>query len=275
MTTAATAFPETLAGRVERRMTELGISQAEVARRGRFNRAFISDLLVGRKTKLRDQNYMRLAQALLTTPQYLRWGTPPTADEIALLGAQGLLPVPSSGEMPISPEDLEALDRAFREPPGAPSYRIDPVAEARRPSGWGRTPAIPLFRSEGRYDGAAVMRNPAAEMVRGPYVSSTEDWYAIAIADSTMGPRYEAGDYVYAAQNTMVRSKDFVVVRVAGRIGKTPVQLGFVRQLLRRTADEIVVRQLNPNVETVIRQSALLGIDRIVLSGEIVGETDR
>jgi phage repressor protein C with HTH and peptisase S24 domain len=119
------------------------------------------------------------------------------------------------------------------------------------------------------------MRNPAAEMVRGPYVSSTEDWYAIAIADSTMGPRYEAGDYVYAAQNTMVRSKDFVVVRVAGRIGKTPVQLGFVRQLLRRTADEIVVRQLNPNVETVIRQSALLGIDRIVLSGEIVGETDR
>lgn len=275
MTTATTDLPGGLAGRVERRMIELGISQAEVARRGRFNRAFISDLLVGRKTRLRDQNYLRLAQALLTTPQYLRWGTPPSADEMALLGAQGLLPVPSSDELPISPDDLETLDLAFREPLGEASHRIDPIAEARRPPGWGRTPAIPLFRSEGRHDGAAVMRNPAAEMVRGPYVSPADDWYAIAVSDSTMAPRYEAGDYVYAAQNTTVRPKDFVVVRVASRIGKTPVQLGFVRQLLRRTPDEIVVRQLSPNSETLVRQTSILGIDRIVLSGEIVGETDR
>ena len=271
--TNTTKKPATaLAARVEQRMSELGISQAELARRGRFNRAFVSDLLVGRKANVRDQNYVRLAQALLTTPKYLRWGTPPTAEELALLGAQGLFPVPPQDEETISQEDLEALDQAFADIHPEPSDRIEPIATARRPLGWGKVPAIPLFRSEGRHDGAAVIRNPAAEMVRGPQVASAEGWYAIAIADSTMTPRYEAGEYVYAVQNSNAQAKDFVVVRVASRVGKTPVQLGFVRQLLRRTPEEIVVRQLAPNSESVIRQSTLLGVDRVVLSGEIIGD---
>ena len=38
----------TLAGRVAARMAELGLSQADIARRGRFNATFVSDLLRGK-----------------------------------------------------------------------------------------------------------------------------------------------------------------------------------------------------------------------------------
>lgn len=262
-----------IAQRVEQRMGELGISQAEVARRGRFNRAFISDIIVGRKVKLRDKNYVRLAQALLTTPQYLRFGIPPTKEELALLGADGLLPPSSEEGSEQSLEDAEALARAFDNFSFERSSWIEPIAEARHPPGWAQTPTIPLFRSEGRADGAALIRNPAAQMVRGPHFAA-RDWYALAITDATMAPRYEAGDYVYAAQGNDVRVKDYVVVRVASRVGRTPVQLAYVRQLLRRTPDEIVVRQLSPSMESVIPQGAILSIDRIILAGEVIGGAD-
>ncbi|MBO9591152.1 LexA family transcriptional regulator [Devosia sp.] len=262
-----------IAQRVEQRMEDLGISQAEVARRGRFNRAFISDIIVGRKVKLRDRNYVRLAHALLTTPQYLRFGIPPTKEEMALLGAGGLLPPSSAEGSEQSAEDMEAIARAFDDFSLEQSSRIEPIAEARRTVGWTKTPAIPLFRSEGRSDGAAVIRNPAAQMVQGPHFA-VRDWYALAIADATMAPRYEAGDYVYAAQGNDVRAKDYVVVRVASRVGRTPVQLAYVRQLLRRTPDEIVVRQLSPSIETVIPQATVLSIDRIVVAGEVFGGSD-
>lgn len=258
-----------IAQRVEQRMAELGISQAEVARRGRFNRAFISDIIVGRKVKLRDQNYVRLAQALLTTPQYLRLGIPPSSEDLALLGAEGLLPRTSDKGSDLSAEDLEAIENFSLEQ----SSWIEPIAEARRPAGWAKTPAIPLFRSEGRADGAVVIRSPAAQMVRGPQFAA-QDWYALALTDSTMSPRYDAGDYVYAAQGNEVRAKDFVVVRIASRVGRAPVQLGYVRQLLRRTSEEIVVRQLSPSIETVFPQRAILSIDRIVLAGEVFATAD-
>lgn len=258
-----------LAQRVEKRMKELGISQAEIARRGRFNRAFISDIIVGRKVKLRDQNYVRLAQALSTTPQYLRLGVLPSAEELALLGADGLLPRTGDEGPNLSTADLDAIGNFSLEQ----SSWIEPIAEARRPTGWSKTPAIPLFRSEGRADGGVVIRNPAAQMVRGPQFAA-QDWYALALADSTMSPRYDAGDYVYAAQANEVRVKDFVVVRIASKVGRAPVQLGYVRQLLRRTSEETVVRQLSPSIETVIPQRAILSIDRIVLAGEVFATSD-
>jgi hypothetical protein len=136
-----------LALRVGKRMNELGISQAEVARRGRFNRAFVSDLIVGRKTKIRDQNYLRLAQALMTTPQYLRWGIDPTPEELSQLGARDTLPA-SVNDM--SAEDLEFLGRAIEDIDFGPSNYISPIPEARQPSGWTKSQTIPMFRSEGR-----------------------------------------------------------------------------------------------------------------------------
>ncbi|MCW5721761.1 MAG: helix-turn-helix domain-containing protein [Devosia sp.] len=251
-----------LAMRVEERMKHLGLSQAEVARRGRFSRAFVSDILIGRKSDLRDQNYGKLAQALQTTVAFLRTGTPPSPEELAFLDLDDLPGTPS-GQDPIRSRTAEELSRDR-------ASRIEPLEALRHMPEWGDGFAIPLYRSEGRYDGAAVIRNPAFEVIRGPQPKSMQGWYGIAIPDSTMSPRYEAGDIIYAVQDALAHPRDFVVVRVLKRVGAAWSQVGYVRQLLRRTADEIVVRQLNPNQEISFKTSAFLFVDRIILSGEVL-----
>ena len=253
-----------LAMRVSERMKHLGLSQAEVARRGRFSRAFVSDILIGRKSELRDQNYSKLAQALQTTIDFLRTGTPPSPEELAFLDLDDLPTAPSGQDL----SDRRAAEELSRER----ASRIEPIEAIRSMPEWNDDLAIPLYRSEGRYDGAAVIRNPAIELIRAPQPKSKQGWYAIAIPDATMAPRYEAGDIVYTIQDTSARPRDFVVVRVLKRTGTTWNQVGYVRQLLRRTADEVVVRQLNPNQEITFKTSAFLFVDRIILAGEVLDE---
>ena len=50
--------------RVERRLHELGITPAEATRRGRLSRTLIYDILDGRKTNVRSDNAVKLAEAL-------------------------------------------------------------------------------------------------------------------------------------------------------------------------------------------------------------------
>lgn len=61
---------------VANRMKELGISALDVARRGRLEKTFVSDLLEGRKAAIRDRNLGRLAMALETDPEELTVPTP-------------------------------------------------------------------------------------------------------------------------------------------------------------------------------------------------------
>ena len=77
--------------RVIARMKELGLSQADVARRGKFNNAFVSDMIRGRKLTLRAYNYTRLADALVMNEEYLRTGhgeVGPAAAEATLIMRQ-------------------------------------------------------------------------------------------------------------------------------------------------------------------------------------------
>lgn len=266
-----------LAKRVVARMEELGISQSEVARRGRFNRVFISDLVRGRKKSIHSSNYNRLARALLTTPDYLRDGNPPSPEEAARLAALGQFPGAddAADETPppseLSPEDAEALSN-FEPPPSPsewkPSYRFE------------RPPRkIHAYRSGGRLDGAAIIDGFPLDEFPMPSESWLEDLYAVAMADETMVPRYEPGDYVYARKSNakaffepQARPKDYVVIMVKGRSGHKSVTLAFVRQLLRKTDHDVIVRQLKPSIETRFAPSNVVSIDRIVLSGDAIGE---
>lgn len=265
--------------RIIERMNELGISQAEVARRGRFNRAFLSDLLRGRKQSIHPSNYTPLAKALLTTPLYLRTGTKPSSEELTALEDEwtfsGVQPAPEPEPDPdpdpegpeIPEEDLDALNTAFDDLAFRPSRRTK------------QRKTVPAFRSGGRHDGAALLTDPAIDQMPVPPEGLLAKLYAVAVSDGTMSPRYEPGDFVYAQLEgtrtwpLSVRPKDYVVVRAQGRSGKEYVTVAFVRQLLRVTDDEVVVRQFNPNIETRLPRSSVFGIDRIILAGDAFGDT--
>lgn len=259
-----------LVKRILERMDQLGISQAEVARRGRFNRAFVSDLLRGKKQSIHDSNYVRLARALLTTPLYLRTGSTPSAQEMASIEDEwkfaGTRPNSEPSPTDISDDDYDAMSAAF----GHQTAPSKPRTSRN---------TVPAFRAGGRHDGAALLTDPAKDQLPSPPMRLLESLYAIAVSDDTMAPRYEPGDFVYARLDKnapwqlSVRPKDYVAVRAQGRVQKKPVTLAFVRQLLRVTDDEVIVRQFKPSIETSWPRSSIIGIDRIVLAGDAFGDT--
>ncbi len=62
---------DTLAGRVLIRMREKNLRQADINRATGFNRAFLSDLLSGKKKSINYEAITKLAQALDTSPSWL------------------------------------------------------------------------------------------------------------------------------------------------------------------------------------------------------------
>lgn len=258
-----------LAGRVAARMAELGITQADVARRGRFNATFVSDLLRGKKLTLHSGNYARLARALLTTETYLRIGTQPSDPEIGRIAAEvGWQPPPDvSADNETSPEDQAALDQVARE--FADEGTRTATTRSRGDQNSGR---FPVYRSGGRYDGASIMESFPLDQLSLPQPWQANGLYAIAISDTAMSPRYEPGDLAYAHKNANGRPKDYVSIRVKGRIGNRPVELAYVRQLLHEGKDEVIVRQISPSIETRFARDSVVGIDRILLSGEPIDD---
>jgi transcriptional regulator with XRE-family HTH domain len=230
-----------LAKRVVSRMEQLGLSQAEVARRGRFNRAFVSDLVRGKKQTLHSANLIKLARALETTPKYLH-GTEEATVQLS--------PYPVAAHA--GPDDDILLSMSPARPKQANRQSFE----------------IPTHRSTGRLDGAAVITEPSAYELPSLAELSRDEIYAIAVSDDTMSPRYQAGDYVYALPRAKVRPKDFVVVKVRAKNDSSGMTIAYVRQLLLVTPEEVIVRQLSPGLETRFPRSRYVEVEKIVLSGD-------
>lgn len=252
----------TLAGRVTTRMAELGLSQADIARRGRFNATFVSDLLRGKKLTLHAGNYGRLARALLTTQAYLKTGARPSQAEVDRIKA----------EVGWQPEDTPTL------PESSPAVAADPASIARRPADQASArPEIrkdeqlgrfPVYRSGGRFDGGSIVEDFPLYHLTLPIRVQAKDLYAVAISDTTMSPRYEPGDLAYAHKSAIAHPKDYVSVLVRGRVNYRDATIAYIRQLVHESTDEVIVRQINPSLETRFARESIEGIHRIVFAGE-------
>lgn len=251
-----------LAGRVSARMAELGLSQADIVRRGRFNATFVSDLLRGKKLTLHAGNYGRLARALLTTEAYLRAGTEPSVAEVERIKAEvGLEAESILDEAAFGPDkaaDLEAIARHF---PSGAAQRAE--IEKAEESG-----LFPVYRSGGRFDGGSIVESFPLYHQTLPIKVQAKGLYAVAVSDMSMSPRYEPGELAYAHKEALARPRDYVSILVRGRVNHREVVIAYIRQLVHETPDEVIVRQISPSIETRFARSSIVAIHRIVLAGE-------
>lgn len=118
--------------------------------------------------------------------------------------------------------------------------------------GWvGASSASRLTMAEQNLRGFVQM-HPNQQNVRDPF--------ALEVADVSMSPRYEPGEIVYLAPlRQPLPGQDCVVV--------TTEDEGLLKRFVRRTADEVVLHQLNPEKELRMPLTSVAAIHAVVGRG--------
>lgn len=103
-------MPQTLATRVQHRLTALGLSREAASRQAGLNVTYVRDLIEGRTRTPLASKLARLASALKTTPEWLLEGRgekEPSKEQLEFERVQAVL-------RRIAPEDLPQAERALR-----------------------------------------------------------------------------------------------------------------------------------------------------------------
>lgn len=254
-----------LAQRVVERLKELGISQSEAARRAGFNRAYLSDLLSGKKANLHQNNYRRLAKALEMDLRFLMTGKAPSSDE-SLESQDFEAPSETVEQFEIPEEDLQAifsmshLDNNEREHRSGVHELKDRILSK----------PVPVYRSAGgRLDGAVLISEETVESVPRPISATISDhWYVVSLSEDSMSPRFEPGEFLYVRAEKFIRPRDYVVIQVEEKVGTKWLRLGYVRRFLREADGEYIVTRLHPIEEERYPVDRVLSMDRILMTCE-------
>ncbi|MDE2467619.1 MAG: helix-turn-helix transcriptional regulator [Bradyrhizobium sp.] len=115
----------------------------------------------------------------------------------------------------------------------------------------------------GGEDGAFDLNGPTIdEVARPPKLEHIDDAYAVYMRGSSMEPKYEEGQLLYIHPTMPVRPGSYVVIQLAdGR--------AFVKRLVRKDDEKIVVEQLNPKRNITYRPAEIRALHRIVQAEEI------
>lgn len=105
-------------------------------------------------------------------------------------------------------------------------------------------------------------------LARPPALSGARDVYAIYFHGESMIPRYEPGDIGFVDPGRPVSSGDYVVVQLSGN-GDGVVTSVLVKRLVRQSAREVTLEQLNPPVVFTVPRSQVARIHRLLRSNEV------
>jgi phage repressor protein C with HTH and peptisase S24 domain len=127
---------------------------------------------------------------------------------------------------------------------------------------------VVLIQQQEMYPGDVVnwLRRP-------PSLAGRSDAYALYVVGESMVPRFRHGEAVLVSQKQPASIGDDVVVQLAEPDGEGNPEIVHVliKQLVRRTADELRLRQHNPHIEFALPRSRVAHIHRVVPWGEVVG----
>lgn len=262
--------------RILERLSVLGLSQAEAARRAGVAPSWLSDLLAGRKKSVQTHKLNHMAQALLTTRAYLlgETGDPspagvgdpgklaqllphilaappierrsaPVADFVEVTRAnRGLLFRPNTPQITrpfINSEMLRTLRRRWDEAQG-PDER----------------PRIPLFADPvAGVPGAVRQASGLPDATLSvPVLGDLPGAYAIAIPDASLWPAVQARWLAYVGPGTMFFA-GLVCLRIVDPLHGAIFK---VRMLLDRTDENVTVATLDPFQAEIIRMEAVRSV---------------
>lgn len=204
-----------LAGRVRQRLDVLGLSgtAASLKASGGRSRDIVKNLLSGRTHNPRADSLNGLATALETTVDWLLHGDGPPP------------PPPTMTEKPPSNVRIGAL-------------RIPPVGGPRDLPVMG-TAAGSLGQGAFRLEGGIIDYVMRPEVLR-----NVRDAYGIYVEGESMHPAHPHGDLRIIHPHRPCLIGDTVVI--VARYSEDGPAEGWIKKLVKRTADRIIVEQYNP-----------------------------
>lgn len=120
-------------------------------------------------------------------------------------------------------------------------------------------------------DGMFELNGQVADYVRRPpLLMGVRDAYALWVMGNSMFPWRKNGGVVYVHPHRPISIEDFVVVQLRnGSPGAS--KEAYIKQLVRRTARDLRLRQFNPNEDLTIPMSQVSTIHRVLDWDELVG----
>lgn len=104
---------------------------------------------------------------------------------------------------------------------------------------------------------------------RPPRLSGAKGVYALFVHGESMSPWREPGELVYVHPHQPVKIGDYVVVQMVPEPGKPSA--AYIKRLVRRTADKLVLMQFNPREEKTLPMKKVKAIHRIMSWSELMG----
>ncbi len=125
----------------------------------------------------------------------------------------------------------------------------------------------------GGNDGDFFLSGQTIDYVRRPpSVSDQEAVFAIYLIGESMYPRYEDGDLVYVNTKIPAAIGRDVLVELHGDGETSEPRAAFVRRLVKRTAEKIILQQFNPPRSDIeIDAARVKHIYRIIYPVELLG----
>ena len=226
---------DTIGTRARQRRRDLGLSQSEVARRIGVKPQSIQQLEAGKIAKPRY--ILDLASVLQVSPDWLshgRSGKPP----IDRNGTPGVgfqsapVSLPATQEMP---RDVPVLGTAAGGSTGAFQLSEAVVDYVRRPPG----------------------------------LAGAVDVYAIYVAGDSMSPEHKDGELRFVHPHRPIRPGDSVIIQIRSDPHEPPQ--AYLKRLLRRTSDRLLVEQLNPRNVVEFESSSVVALHKVLTLNELFG----
>lgn len=161
---------------------------------------------------------------------------------------------------------------------GAPPPAASGVGEARR-RGWAQAPlpSLPLLSSSlaGEWgdpgDGVELMLirsgEPIDHLPRPQSLAADESAYAVTVVDNSMWPRFRPGRRLAVSPRSPVTIGDDVMVRLRAK-GGGEGDLVLLKELVKRTADGLELRQFEPDITFRVPAAEVAAIEKVV--GELI-----
>lgn len=132
-----------------------------------------------------------------------------------------------------------------------------------------RRDVIPVLGStEGGDDGSFPWNGEVIDQVaRPPFLANVSNGYALFVSGMSMAPRYEPGDTIFVHPSKPVTVGCYVVVQVLDP-GNKSTPRAFLKRLVRRTPDTLILEQFQPPKQIKIPLKDVVSIHRVVGSGD-------
>lgn len=114
-----------------------------------------------------------------------------------------------------------------------------------------------------------IFREPVDYVVRPPGLVAARGIYALFVESDSMSPKFEHGELIYVNEFRPVTPGDYVVIQEPA--GSEHEFNGFVKRLVRRTADWVETEQLNPKGSVKFKNTKGIRIHKVMTWADLFG----